>query len=115
MGGPFAKAYRDIRKMPDNAEGLQNAVARVHQSLNRTAGNSLFASNTAEFVASKPAFAPVSSQIQQFFNLSKQVFFEPNAAVQLDDNQKAWLLKFCRQLRDCERGLRPENKQKANA
>ena len=115
MGGPFAKAYRDIRKMPDNAEGLQNAVARVHQSLNRTAGNSLFASNIAEFVASKPAFAPVSSQIQQFFNLSKQVFFEPNAAVQLDDNPKAWLLKFCRQLRDCERGLRPENKQKANA
>lgn len=115
MGGPFAKAYRDIRKMPDNAEGLQNAVARVHQSLNRTAGNSLFASNIVEFVASKPAFAPVSSQIQQFFNLSKQVFFEPNAAVQLDDNPKAWLLKFCRQLRDCERGLRPENKQKANA
>ncbi len=115
MGGPFAKAYRDIRKMPDSAEGLQTAVARVHQSLNRTAGNSLFASNIADFVTSKPAFAPASSQIEQFFNLSKQVFFEPNAAVQLDDNPKAWLLKFCRQLRDCERGLRPENKQKANA
>ncbi|MEI2613773.1 MAG: hypothetical protein V9G21_01695 [Methylotenera sp.] len=115
MGGPFAKAYRDIRKMPDNAEGLQNAVARVHQSLNRTAGNSLFASNIADFVTSKPAFAPASSQIEQFFNLSKQVFFEPNATVHLDDNPKAWLLKFCRQLRDCERGLRPENKQKANA
>lgn len=115
MGGPFAKAYRDIRKMPDSAEGLQTAVARVHQSLNRTAGNSLFASNIADFVASKPAFAPASSQIEQFFNLSKQVFFEPNATVQLDDSPKAWLLKFCRQLRDCERGLRPENKQKANA
>ena len=115
MGGPFAKAYRDIRKMPDSAEGLQTAVARVHQSLNRTAGNSLFASNIADFVASKPAFAPASSQIEQFFNLSKQVFFEPNATVHLDDSPKAWLLKFCRQLRDCERGLRPENKQKANA
>ena len=115
MGGPFAKAYRDIRKMPDSAEGLQTAVARVHQSLNRTAGNSLFASNIADFVTSKPAFAPASSQIEQFFNLSKQVFFEPNATVQLDDSPKAWLLKFCRQLRDCERGLRPENKQKANA
>lgn len=115
MGGPFAKAYRDIRKMPDSAEGLQTAVARVHQSLNRTAGNSLFASNIADFVASKPAFAPANSQIEQFFNLSKQVFFEPNATVHLDDSPKAWLLKFCRQLRDCERGLRPENKQKANA
>jgi len=115
MGGPFAKAYRDIRKMPDSAEGLQTAVARVHQSLNRTAGNSLFASNIADFVTSKPAFAPASSQIEQFFNLSKQVFFEPNATVHLDDSPKAWLLKFCRQLRDCERGLRPENKQKANA
>lgn len=115
MGGPFAKAYRDIRKMPDTAEGLQSAVARIHQSLNHTAGNSLFASNIKEFVAAKPAFAPVSSQIQQFFDLSKQVFFEPDATVQLDDSPKNWLLKFCRQLRDCERGLRPDNKQKANA
>jgi mxaA protein len=108
MGAPFAKAFRDIRKMPDTAEGLQKAVARVHESLNKTAGTSLFASNLADFIKSKSAFAPVASEIEQFFGLSRQVFFEPNAATNLNEAPKTWLLKFCRRLRDCERGLRPD-------
>lgn len=108
MGAPFAKAFRDIRKMPDTAEGLQQAVARVHESLNKTAGNSLFASNLADFIHTKPAFAPVAGEITQFFGLSRQVFFEPNATTHLNEAPKAWLLKFCRRLRDCERGLRPD-------
>lgn len=111
MGGPFAKAFRDIRKMPDTAEGLQQAVARVHQSLNTTAGASLFGNNIEALTQAKPAFAPMQGQITQFFDLSRQVFFEPNSASTLAEPQsqpKAWLLKFCRQLRDCERGLTPE-------
>lgn len=108
MGAPFAKAFRDIRKMPDTAEGLQKAVARVHESLNKTSGTSLFASNLADFIKSKSAFAPVALEIEQFFGLSRQVFFEPNAATNLNEAPKAWLLKFCRRLRDCERGLRPD-------
>ena len=105
MGGPFAKAYRDIRKLPDTADGLQKAVARVHQSLNTTAGGSLFGNNVADLIKNKPAFAPMQTNIEQFFGLSRQVFFEPEATTQLNDSPKAWLLKFCRQLRDCERGL----------
>jgi len=108
MGAPFAKAFRDIRKMPDTAEGLQKAVARVHESLNKTAGTSLFTSNLADFIKSKSAFAPVAPEIEQFFCLSRQVFFEPNAATNLNEAPKTWLLKFCRRLRDCERGLRPD-------
>ncbi|NOT15814.1 MAG: hypothetical protein HOP21_09630 [Methylotenera sp.] len=112
MGGPFAKAYRDIRKMPETAEGLQQAVARVHQSLNITTGSSLFGNNIAELINKKPAFAPLQGQIAQFFALSRQVFFEPQAATQLSESPKAWLLKLCRQLRDCERGLPVESPQK---
>jgi len=108
MGAPFAKAFRDIRKIPDTVEGLKQAVARVHESLNKTAGTSLFASDLADFVKTKPAFAPVAQEIEQFFGLSRQVFFEPNAATNLNEPPKAWLLKFCRRLRDCERGLRPD-------
>lgn len=110
MGAPFAKAYRDIRKMPDTAEGLQQAVARLHESLNKTAGNSVFSSNLADFLQKKPAFSPMKQEIEQFFGLSRQVFFEPNAATNVSASPKTWLQKFCRHLRDCERGLLPDLK-----
>jgi len=119
MGGAFAKAYRDIRKMPDTAEGLQKSVARIHESLNTTSGSSLFSSNLAEFLQIKPAFAPVKQEIEQFFDLSRQLFFEENAATNSSNNalnihSKAWLQKFCRHLRDCERGLLPDTSTKAS-
>ena len=98
--------------MPDTAEGLQQAVARVHESLNKTAGTSLFASDLSDFVKTKSAFEPVKHEIEQFFGLSRQVFFEPNAITNLNEAPKAWLLKFCRRLRDCERGLRPDSNTK---
>ncbi len=108
MGAPFAKAYRDIRKMPDTELGLQQAVARLHQSLNKTAGSSVFSTNLESFVQTKTAFMPVKQEIEKFFSLSRQVFFEPQAVASLGTPPKAWLLKFCRNLRDCERGLKPE-------
>lgn len=108
MGAPFAKAYRDIRKMPETAAGLQQATARIHESLNKTAGTSLFGNNIDSFIQDKPAFSPVKQDIEKFFALSRKVFFEPESAQNLDEHSKAWLLKFCRLLRDCERGLRPE-------
>lgn len=109
MGAPFAKAYRDIRKTPDTAEGLKQAVGRMHESLNKTAGTTLFGNNIGSFIKSKPAFSPVKHDIEKFFSLSRQVFFEADASSNLGENSsKSWLLKFCRHMRDCERGLRPE-------
>ena len=108
MGAPFAKAYRDIRKMSDTAEGLQQAVARIHESLNKTAGTSLFGNNIDTFIQGKSAFSPVKQDIEKFFSLSRKVFFEPESVQNSNEHSKAWLLTFCRHLRDCERGLRPE-------
>jgi len=108
MGAPFAKAYRDIHKMPDTTEGIQKAVARLHESLNKTAGSSLFTNNIEVFFKAKPAFSPMKKDIEKFFGLSRQVFFEPEATHNLGVNSKTWLLLFCRHLRDCERGLKPE-------
>jgi mxaA protein len=112
MGAPFAKAFRDIRKMPDTPEGLQKAVARLHESLNKTAGHSLFSSNLANFLETKPTFDPVKQEIELFFALSHQVFFEDpaksSAVINSGESPKTWLLKLCRHLRDCERGLRPD-------
>ncbi|HLD10311.1 MAG TPA: hypothetical protein VJB68_09725 [Methylophilaceae bacterium] len=108
MGAPFAKAYRDIRKLPTTPEGLQQAVARVHKSLNATAGNSVFSDNLDQFVAQKPAFKPVKTDIERFFGLSRQVFFEPQATHQAGEAPLDWLRSFCRRCRDCERGLTPD-------
>ena len=108
MGAPFAKAYRAIRKTPDTAEGLEQAVSRLHEALNKTAGTSLFGNNIDVLITAKPAFSVVKPEIEQFFGLSRQVFFESAAATNLGENSKAWLQKFCRRLRDCERGLTPE-------
>jgi len=108
MGAPFARAYRDIKKMESTPEGTKQAVSRVHESLNKTAGASVFSNNVDEFISKKPAFAPAKQAIEQFFGLSHQVFFEDRSQALDHDNPKAWLLSLCLILRHCERGLVPD-------
>jgi mxaA protein len=112
MGAPFAKAYRDIKKIADTPEGFKQAISRVHEALNKTAGGSLFSNNLDAFIAKQPAFAPAKQVIEQFFGLSHQVFFQDGSHALGHDNPKAWLLTLCRTLRDCERGLVPDIAQK---
>ena len=107
MGGPFAKAYRALRKLPDSAEGLKQAISLVHQSLNSSASMSVFNDNLDMFLAEHPKFLPIKTEIQQFFGLSRQVYFEPAAAHNVGEKPKQWLLQFTRRCRDCERGLIP--------
>ena len=108
MGGPFARSYREIRRLPNTPQGIQQAVSSMHASLNATAGNSLFADNLDQFLAQKPAFKAIKTEMEQFFGLSRQVFFEPNANHEAGSNPIQWLAQFCRRCRDCERGLVPD-------
>jgi mxaA protein len=108
MGGPFAKSYRLIRRSPNTPQGLQQAITSMHQSLNTTAGMSVFGGNLNEFFEKKPSFKPIKTEIEQFFALSRQVFFEPNAKHDIGHEPIKWLAKFCRRCRDCERGLIPD-------
>jgi len=108
MGAPFAKAYRDIKKMSDSPEGIEQAVTSMHTSLNKTAGTTLFSNNLAAFIAAQPAFLPVKKELEQFFGLSHQVFFQDASQSLTTEDPKKWLLQFCRRLRDCERGLTPD-------
>ena len=108
MGGPFAKTYRTIKKQANTPQGIQQAVTSMHAALNTSAGNSLFMNNLDEFLAKKPAFKTIQSEISQFFALSRQVFFEPNAKHDVGAEPIAWLKQFCRRCRDCERGLIPD-------
>jgi mxaA protein len=109
MGGPFAIAFRDIKKQDNTPQGIQKAVSSMHAALNASAGNSLFMNNLDEFLAKKPAFNAIKTEMHQFFGLSRQVFFEPNAKHEVGADPVAWLKQFCRRCRDCERGLVPDN------
>ncbi|TSA48691.1 MAG: hypothetical protein D4R48_05105 [Nitrosomonadales bacterium] len=106
MGGPFARACRDLRKLPATDEGLQQAVTRVHQALNASAGNTVFGGNLEAFLLDRPAFIPLRADIERFFGLSRQVFFEPAAAHDIGATPLVWLRQFGRRCRDCERGLK---------
>lgn len=108
MGGPFARALRDLKKRGNTETDLQQAVSRVHQAFNLTAGQSVFSDTLDTFFASKPGFKVIRPEIEQFFDLSRHVFFEPNIAHGIHGEPLTWLLGFTRQCRDCERGLRPE-------
>lgn len=117
MGGPFAKAFKSIRKLPSNQHGLQVAVAQMHQAINNTAGQSVFSDTTHLFLAKKPNFNGLKTEFEQFFSLSRQVFFESSAAHSVQGDPLKWLQNFSKRCRDCERGLTPEalniNKVKA--
>ena len=107
MGGSFAKAYRVIKRLSHDEAGLKQAISTLHQSFNQTAKMSVFNDNIDEFLKNNPQFSPIKPEITQFFGLSRQVYFEPNAQHHVGNNPSQWLVKFTKQCRDCERGLIP--------
>lgn len=108
MGGAFAKAYRKLGKLPDNEAGLQQAIHLVHNAIQQVAGHSVFANSVAQFVQEKPAYLAAQPEIERFFQLSRQVFFDAKTPLALGMPAKQWLRTFCRHMRDCERGLTPD-------
>lgn len=104
MGGPFARAGRELKKLPNTDQGLSQGVARLHQAFNACAGASVF--DAAGFLRHRPGFTPIRDDIERFFTLSRSVFFEPAAAHGIEGEPLAWLRAFCRRCRDCERGLK---------
>jgi len=107
MGGRFATAYRAIKKLPDDDAGIKQAISNLHLAFNQTAGIAIFNDNLEDFLKQHPDFLPLKTEIQQFFGLSRQIYFEPDAVHGAGDAPMPWLLHFVRRCRDCERGLLP--------
>jgi mxaA protein len=110
MGGPFARAYRELRKLrklPVSDETLKLSLSRVHQAFNACLGSSVFSGNLEQFLQQKPVFTAIRHDIEQFFDLSRHVFFEQSDAQQFGAEHHEWLRRFTRRCRDCERGLTP--------
>ncbi|HSG92947.1 MAG TPA: hypothetical protein VK999_04485 [Methylotenera sp.] len=112
MGGAFAKAYRAVRRTDNTEAGLKQAISAIHSAFNTTSGISVFNDNLSAFLHNHPDFYPIRPEIEQFFGLSRQTYFEPSFKSDNkfghDNNPHQWLIKFTRHCRDCERGLIPE-------
>ncbi|NML17411.1 hypothetical protein [Azohydromonas caseinilytica] len=102
---PFDQAWRTLRRLPDETSAAQwrQALAVLHQALNRSAGEVLFAPGLDEFLARKPAFAPLRPELERFFALSRRSFFAPGSE---DIPDPGWLKGLCRRARALEREVR---------
>ena len=100
---PFAQAWRALRRaQPAGTEAPSRAAfQRVHEALNRTAGEVVFERGVERFVAAQPRFAHLRDELATFFQHSRHEFF---ASGQASPSDRAWLIEFCRHCRDAERG-----------
>lgn len=103
--GPFALARRDLRRLARSADESVNreAIRRVHRAFDQTAGRALFAAEVPAFLREHPRFAPLATEIERFFELSRREFFAGSAA---DPELLPWLEGFCVACRGFERGTR---------
>ncbi|HEX5539867.1 MAG TPA: nonribosomal peptide synthetase MxaA, partial [Methylophilaceae bacterium] len=102
MGGPFARAYRKIKRLPQNPAREKQALFYLHEAFNQTFGATLFARNVQQFISSYPAFSRLQADIQAFFEKSNKALFadEGGNAAAMND-----LLALSKNLRNSERGI----------
>lgn len=103
MKGHFAQAYRQLKKLPANAEGQKQAALIVQHALNQRFGRQMLSSHVTDFVMQQPSFKPLEQEIHAFFAQANAVLYGGQSS------QAAEYLKQCkaftRQLRDYERGV----------
>lgn len=102
MGGPFAQAYRQIRRLPKITASEPQALQQLHQAFDRIHGASVFSADIDTFIAQHPQFAGARDDIAQFFAQSNQRLFAGKTASHGLHDQ---LLNLARRLRHAERGL----------
>ncbi len=72
---PFHHALANIRTAMRNRDP-QSAVLAFHHALNQTAGYTLFQDRLAHFLRQHPQFRPLESELKQFFQASRKLFFQ---------------------------------------
>lgn len=102
----FASARRQIAKWKNadaNSPQYRKALRLVHQALNQTAGETLFASGMERFFRRHPAFEPMREKTRIFFDLSERVFFARTQAQNQNAFSIRWLEQLCREYHAIER------------
>ena len=100
---PFAQAWRSLRRLPAAAPARQQqreALLLLHQALNASAGEVVFETGLADFIAAHPRFAPLHDRLAGFFRRSHDEFFAGRSA----QPDLPGLRALCRACRSAERG-----------
>ncbi|WP_029001758.1 hypothetical protein [Azohydromonas australica] len=99
---PFDVAWRQMRRLPEPASAVhwRQAMTALHQALDLSAGEALFAPGLDAFLARRPAFAPLRPELERFFELSRRTFFAPGGEA---IPELGWLKALCRLARQLER------------
>lgn len=102
---PFGLAWRSVRHLGSQPAAAQrrDALRRLHQALNQTAGRVVFESDIGAFVAEHPQFAGLRDELARFFQHSRGQFFGGTSPPQ-EAEQGDWLRHFCLECRNAERG-----------
>ncbi|HET7633760.1 MAG TPA: hypothetical protein VFK51_03425 [Burkholderiales bacterium] len=101
--GPFARACRDIARTAHNTDdghAFRSALTALHRAFNEAAGHSVFAGELDEFFAAHPRFAPLRADVERFFALSQQEFFDGGS---IEVRNPRIVLDLARRCRDRER------------
>jgi len=100
---PFTLAWRSMRDLRPDSSDLQwrEAFQRLHEALNRTAGEVVFEHGIDRLVDAQPHFRPLRDDLTTFFQQSRREFFADGDSAGHD---RAWLIEFSRRCSDAERG-----------
>ena len=98
---PFGRAWIALKHLAPGADDAQwrAACRRLHEALDRSAGEVVFERTLERFVAAHPAFAPLRVELQRFLQLSHREFF---AGAPREAGDAAWLVGLARRCRDAE-------------
>ena len=75
---PFARLYRHLRrnsKSKWSEQEYQQTLRAIHRAFDETAGHVIFADELKMFFAKNPAFIPLTSNIERFFEHTYQYFY----------------------------------------
>ena len=104
---PFAEACRRIAKLRSASPEvrLDASLRAVHEALARTHGGPVFPAMLDAFFEARPAFAPLSAEFRQFFEVSEQHFFGTGADTAGDASVRSQAFeRLCRRCARLERG-----------
>ncbi|QXP83521.1 hypothetical protein ABZN20_02390 [Methylococcus sp. ANG] len=96
---PFRRACRELQRLANQPSPGRTACLILHRALNETAGEAVFGNRLEAFLERHPEFAGIRDELDEFFALSRGVFFAEAA----DGDAYARCLKLARRARQLER------------
>tara|TARA_B100000902_G_scaffold37182_1_gene44495 strand:- start:2609 stop:3601 length:993 start_codon:yes stop_codon:yes gene_type:complete len=105
----FSHIYKINRKNKYLQKNNERFITDIHNSFNKTIGQTLFKNNTNILYKKNKKFKHIEKELDIFFNLSRNVFFEQNKKLNHEEVHN-WLVLFCKHCRMCERKLIVDSK-----